>query len=244
MHIREAVREDMDQLDKLYSQVDELHRQAYPGRFRKPEIAGRPEAYYLERIQAQDALLLVAELDGQVIGFAEGYLRSAPDIPVLQQRSWLMIDSVAVDQNHRGHGAGKALFDGLEARANKRGITEIELNVYAFNQKAIGFYEKLGFEVISQTMGKGKGAAYPFDKMVSDLRIGREIEFAYGGRNYSISQNAEGWQFCCDNVLLTQVHEDVEFLIRELTTDVSIEGLGLPAIFDQTLYQSSSLYIL
>lgn len=41
--------------------------------------------------------------------------------------------------------------------AKKRGATEVELEVWEFNQDAISFYEKLGYETAKRTMWRRIG---------------------------------------------------------------------------------------
>ena len=38
----------------------------------------------------------------------------------------------------------------------------------------------------------------PFKMIIEDLNCGREIEFAYHGKKYSITNSEGYWNFCCD----------------------------------------------
>lgn len=154
MKIRDARKDDFERLNELYEQLDELHRNAYPDRFRRPDKAGRTEEYFISLLENSDAYLIVAEDEGDILGFAEAYIRKAPDFPVLQPRTWLLIDGIAVDKVYRNKGAGQALFNELINRSKEKGISDIELKVYGFNETAIKFYEKNGFTNISRTMYK------------------------------------------------------------------------------------------
>lgn len=154
MIVRDAVIDDFKRLNVIYEQVDKLHRDAHPGRFRKPEVTGRPAEYFESLMKMPEAYLLVVEKDGEVIGFAEAYIRYTPDYPILQPRKWVLIDGIAVDKAYRKTGAGQALFDELICRARAAGIDQIELNVYEFNEPAYKFYRKNGFETVCKTMSK------------------------------------------------------------------------------------------
>jgi len=154
MLVRQAKKADYETLNNIYDQVDILHRDQYPNRFRKPDNIGRPSEYYDSVLSNPDGILIVIESDNIVIGFAEAYIRKAPDFPVLQPRKWLLIDGIAVDHNYRGKGAGQLLFDELMKYAKNVGIEEVELNVYSFNEAAIKFYRKNGFDNICTTMGR------------------------------------------------------------------------------------------
>lgn len=152
MIIRSAVKEDFERLNILYEQVDKLHRDRHPDRFRAPEVIGRPEDYFNTLLETPCAHLLVAERDDLIIGFAEAYVRQAPDYPIIQPRRWMLIDSIAIEEAHRHSGAGQMLFDELKRRAKLDGIDQIELNVYEFNEPAVKFYKKNGFEDVCRTM--------------------------------------------------------------------------------------------
>ena len=154
MIVRDAETRDFDRLDEIYEQVDKLHRDAHPERFRKPVVTGRSSEYFETALEVPGAFLLVAENDGVVIGFAEAYTKYAADYPIFQPRKWMLIDGIAVDKSYRRTGAGQALFDELIRRAKISDTHQIELNVYEFNEPAYNFYKKNGFETICKTMGK------------------------------------------------------------------------------------------
>jgi GNAT superfamily N-acetyltransferase len=52
---------------------------------------------------------------------------------------------MAVDPTRRSHGVGKAILQGLEARAIELGMQEINLNS---RQDAVPFYQKNGYQVL------------------------------------------------------------------------------------------------
>jgi ribosomal protein S18 acetylase RimI-like enzyme len=62
--------------------------------------------------------------------------------------------SVALDEEYRGRGLGKAAMLLAEDEARRRGATEIGLNVFGFNDVAIGLYRSLGYETSSVQMRK------------------------------------------------------------------------------------------
>jgi GNAT superfamily N-acetyltransferase len=51
-------------------------------------------------------------------------------------------------------GIGRALMHRVERWAEEKGATEIELNVYEFNQSAFSFYLSLGYVTTSRKMEK------------------------------------------------------------------------------------------
>lgn len=84
--------------------------------------------------------------------------------------------------------------------------------------------------------------------MLSDcLCCGREIEFSFRGKQYSITNSQGVWNFCCDSdgSLLECIcpFKDKDALICYVKT-CSIDGVLIPEIFDQGLYDGTSVCIL
>jgi len=63
------------------------------------------------------------------------------------------IQTIAVDEAHRGAGLGRALMHALIAEARRRRAAELFLEVRADNPVAQGLYESLGFTAIGVRRG-------------------------------------------------------------------------------------------
>ena len=79
------------------------------------------------------------------------------------------------------------------------------------------------------------------------LKHGREIEFAYNGRQYSITNHSGFWYLCddTDHILLDTLSrfEEKELLVSRIAMFI-IDGLTVQEIFDQKLYSEDGLDIL
>jgi ribosomal protein S18 acetylase RimI-like enzyme len=64
------------------------------------------------------------------------------------------IYDIAIDEEHRGKGYGRALLNGLEQVARERGLDTIALNVFAGNEYARRLYQRAGYEPTSIHMSK------------------------------------------------------------------------------------------
>ncbi len=64
------------------------------------------------------------------------------------------IYDIAIDEEHRGKGYGRALLNGLEQVAREHGHESIGLNVSAGNDYARRLYERAGFQPTSIHMSK------------------------------------------------------------------------------------------
>ena len=86
----------------------------------------------------------------------------------------------------------------------------------------------------------------PFDTLAEYLKHGREIEFSYNGKRYSITNHSGFWYFCDDtsHVLLNILcpFQEKELLVSKIS-EIRIDGIPIPHIFDKHLYAPDLLYI-
>ncbi len=61
---------------------------------------------------------------------------------------WLVIDLLAVVEQARGQGLGKALMEQAESEARRRGCSRAHTSTYA--HQALGFYQNLGYRIVGQ----------------------------------------------------------------------------------------------
>lgn len=93
-----------------------------------------------EMIRADEHLALVAEADGEVIG---NVLVSVERNAVTDHIGTL---SIVVADGWRGAGIGGELVAAAQAWAVRRGLRKLALGVFPDNERAIGVYERAGFE--------------------------------------------------------------------------------------------------
>lgn len=141
MIIRKATPADYEGAAALEQAVFRLHYEN-----RKDFFRFRTEPLEKERYLSmlEGMTFLVAEEDGKLIGQAIAYKRSYKDHPVFHDIEWLEIDDISVLPEVQGKGVGKALFEAMKTEAQNMGLTHMELTVWSFNEKARGFYEKMG----------------------------------------------------------------------------------------------------
>lgn len=96
-----------------------------------------------EMIRASHIKLLVAELNGELVGC--GYVRIENAKPYLQHIQHGYLGFMYVKPEHRGKGINGKIMDALKDWSARQGVTELRLEVYYLNESAIKAYEKLGF---------------------------------------------------------------------------------------------------
>jgi GNAT superfamily N-acetyltransferase len=82
----------------------------------------------------------VAELDGQVVGFALWYVTFS----TWKGKPGLWLEDLFVRPEARGHGLGKALLQRLASVCVERGYARFEWWVLDWNVDAQGFYRSIG----------------------------------------------------------------------------------------------------
>lgn len=100
----------------------------------------RRQVRYL--IRSAGAISLVADVDGQVAGWAVGLLRRARPNPIGR------IYTLAIHPKSQGLGLGRRLAEHLLAAFKSRGVRRIFLEVRHDNHGAIALYDRLGFQVV------------------------------------------------------------------------------------------------
>ncbi len=120
-----------------------------------------------EAITAKDLPYIVAERNGQVIGYAY----AGP----YRERSgyrYTVEDSVYVDKDNLGHGAGRALLSDLIDRCTALGYRQmIAVIGDSANAASIALHSQLGFKVIGALEASGR----KFDRWVDTVLMQRPL---------------------------------------------------------------------
>lgn len=154
LSIRSADAGDLDSLTSIAEEVGMMHVKALPQVFRAPGDGSAWQESLMRGTEDENAGILVAELDREIVGFVQIDYRAAPNNPMLLNRHYAWIDQIGVKSEYRGRGIGKALMEAASSWARDMGADQIELNVWEFNQRAISFYEELGYKTASRRMWK------------------------------------------------------------------------------------------
>ena len=97
---------------------------------------------------------IVAELDGEVIGWAALS-------PASTRRCYAGVveNSVYVAEGSRGQGIGKALLEQLLGSADRAGFWTVQASIFADNVASIEFHQRCGFRVVGtrERIGKHDG---------------------------------------------------------------------------------------
>ena len=151
VRVRLARAEDLERVNELRREVNELHVAGKPEVFKPgfgPEL--RDYIYAIWDDPAKD--VAVAEIGGEVCGFAVLNHITRPENPFMYERDFLDVDEFGVAEGFRRRGAALAMVDFIRDYAREKGIRRIELNMWAFNRGALAFYETAGFATFRRYM--------------------------------------------------------------------------------------------
>jgi ribosomal protein S18 acetylase RimI-like enzyme len=105
----------------------------------------RRRRQYLDWLSRDDHALLVAERDGELIGYAVVSInQGAPTWDVGDPTA--EIETLSVLGSERGGGVGRALAEAAVEAARRAGAGSVAVGVAHTNVDAIRFYEREGFE--------------------------------------------------------------------------------------------------
>jgi len=106
------------------------------------------ERAWIAGYDGHSSLLLVAEVDGTVMGQAD--VRRGQQVKNAHAAQL----GIALRKEVRGLGLGSALLEEGIAWARSSGIRKLFLSVFGTNEQAIGLYRKLGFEEEGRLRGQ------------------------------------------------------------------------------------------
>ena len=152
MIIRNACKEDVTQLNKLLFQVQQVHAQARADIFMAGAKKYTDDELLVLIQNANQTPIFVAELDGNVVGYAFSRMIRTSDHT--RKQNTLYIDDLCVDEAYRRKHIGSNLLNYVTDFAKKMKFHNVTLNVWALNEDAYRFYEKNGMHVQKYGMEK------------------------------------------------------------------------------------------
>jgi ribosomal protein S18 acetylase RimI-like enzyme len=144
LEVRRALSSDIPAAAELAGELVRMHNAQDPSRFFLPERVVEGYTQWLAReAKREGAVVLVACLDGALVGYAYG---------ALEPRDWNLllaehgaIHDVYVKETSRTQGVGRRLMRDMIAELEARGAERIVLSTMVGNQRAQRLFSSLGF---------------------------------------------------------------------------------------------------
>lgn len=155
--IRLAHRQDLPALCRLYYELHDLTLHGVPERLQRLGEFDYFSTSWLSLTQAKllDAVniaIWVAEVNGQVVGLAEVYLREDERDAQRTAYRYGYLQALVVDKAWRGLGIGRQLLAAAEEWSRHQGATELRLETWEFDHGPLGFYEQQGYRTLRRTL--------------------------------------------------------------------------------------------
>jgi ribosomal protein S18 acetylase RimI-like enzyme len=144
MKYKKASGKDATAISLLWAEEFDYHTSLEPLYKRNKNSEKNIADFLVKAVQNKDIFICVATHNNQVVGFVWCEIDKKP--PCFTNRSYGIINDIAVTEEQRGKGIAKELLkQGLEWFKNKN-ISHIETRVLQSNPLATKFWQSSGFE--------------------------------------------------------------------------------------------------
>lgn len=142
--IRPAASVDLPRVADLAGALVRMHHAVDPARFFLPDRVEEGYAWWFEReIKRKDAFVIVAEIDGAIVGYAYGTREGRDWNALLDEHGY--IHDVFVAPEARRSGAGRKLMLAAIDELTRRGAPRIVLTTMVSNEAAQRLFAACGF---------------------------------------------------------------------------------------------------
>lgn len=149
MHIRVANTKDIEQLRRLYLELETDGVKYQPEHF---IIGYRDDDFFNSIFENDNQDILVADIDGTVIGFSHVMISKQKNVACLKTQTAVYIQDLDVLESERNKGIGKLLLEASKEYGIRRGADFIRTQVFPQNIEGIRFYERNGFCEMMKTI--------------------------------------------------------------------------------------------
>ena len=149
MIIRIATSDDIKALQELYYELEQDAVRFQPEHF---VFGNRDEVFFETIFQGNNQDILVAESDGNVIGFAHVVILEQKKVPCLKPEKVVYLQDLDVAENLRSQGIGAQLIEECKKYGKEHGADFMRTQVFPQNVRGMKFYERCGFSEKMKTI--------------------------------------------------------------------------------------------
>jgi ribosomal protein S18 acetylase RimI-like enzyme len=145
---REAIEQDIPRIIELWKEFMDFHKIRDPFFSRSKEGPENFGKFILENLHKDNAIVYVAETNGEVIAHILATIQSYP--PAFEMKRYGLVNDLAVSSAYRRIGIGQHLFYKAKEWFRKKGMKRIEIEVVLANEVSTSFWEKMGFKAYKE----------------------------------------------------------------------------------------------
>jgi ribosomal protein S18 acetylase RimI-like enzyme len=101
------------------------------------------ESYFKNVIGSENGLCLIAELNGEIVGYLIGEMLKT--YPYRKIKKISELGNIFITEIFRSQRIGEGLFEEFVKWSKEKGVERIKVSAYSENIGAIGFYKRIGF---------------------------------------------------------------------------------------------------
>jgi ribosomal protein S18 acetylase RimI-like enzyme len=144
VEIRAATKDDAALIAMLNADVQALHADAVPWRFKQPG----PETFTPKDAEAllsrANHVAFLAHVDATPAGYVVAHLMRNPETAFHYAHAMIYVHQISVRPDFQRRGVGRALLDAVKAHGAANGISLLALDTWTFNAKALAFFRAYG----------------------------------------------------------------------------------------------------
>ncbi len=145
LSIRRGQESDSEILSSLNADVQRLHAEMMPVRFKPVGPDTFPPDAARALLAKPDNHVFLAEVDGEPAGYVYASIVSVAEGPLVHGWNEVFLHHISVRPQHRRLGIATALLENVRTIAREAGIGLITLQVWSFNEGSQAFFRRHGF---------------------------------------------------------------------------------------------------
>lgn len=144
--LRPATESDKPWLESAMAALQDHEASMIVGLRPGHKVAAQEVARAFKLVAQRDGLLLIAEQDGEAVGYI-GAVPKLDEDPLVDQAAdkHVFITDLFIAEGYRGRGIGRALLQAVETHFAKSGYRQLRIGAVAANRPARQLYESLGY---------------------------------------------------------------------------------------------------
>lgn len=141
--VRQAIPDDVEGIVPLWQEMTDFNAALDPRMGITPEGAEHFRQFLLLRLEDDNSCVLIAEVEGRIVGYTIGRVVSNP--PVFSLSEYAYISDMCVTEGWRRRGIGRRLYQALCEWFRAKGLSVIQLSTLHHNPVSQAFWRAMGF---------------------------------------------------------------------------------------------------